>query len=428
MSFIKRFFFAFILLLAITSASTTIFPIGLGKVILILLLPYFLTSLIKDNFHFIKAIIYIYLTMFIIFLFVYLHTIYFESNDFSHSYIFLLNMIEFMFLGVIFAHIFKKYMIKDRYILLEIFVLSALINSIIVYINITIPSSRIIIQSIMPVVGNLPPDYLFRVGGLSNGPGASLSIFHSFGAIISYFLLSKSNRIKIQIKYTLITILILGSTLFISRTGFFLFFIIVGLYTLFFNLLNIKLLLRNLLYLISGLILLLLVVILLLNIILDQNQIYLFQERFIPWAFELFISYFESGDISSSSTNDLLDNHLFLPEDESSLWFGEAHYAGTDAKGHYIPSDSGYIRSIFSIGLIGSIIAYSFFPFILIFIKKYFLDKSIYRLLFIMICGLFIIEIKMPFMYAGKVNLILYIVIFSEISYFYYLRKKINVI
>ena len=79
-------------------------------------------------------------------------------------------------------------------------------------------------------------------------------------------------------------------------------------------------------------------------------------EELINWAFELFINLGESGELESSSTNQLKDMYIF-PDNISTWLLGDGK--SIDGNGFYMNTDVGYIRSIFYWGIIGSIVYYS---------------------------------------------------------------------
>ena len=79
-------------------------------------------------------------------------------------------------------------------------------------------------------------------------------------------------------------------------------------------------------------------------------------EELINWAFELFINLGESGELESSSTNQLKDMYIF-PDNISTWLLGDGK--SIDGNGFYMNTDVGYIRSIFYWGIMGSIVYYS---------------------------------------------------------------------
>ena len=424
MSLTKRISLSLLLLFAILSPLTTLLPVGFGKFFILVSLPFFLLALKSNNFYINKNYLISFVLMLLLTLYVFFHINYAGAYEYSMAYIFFLNFSEFMLIALIYSFYLQKYLKEDSLILFRLLVIAILINSIVIYLNIAIPSTRSGIQSIIPVSGNLPADYLYRVGGLSNSPSADLAILHSFGAVFAYYLGRVSNNIRLKFYYTFISLIILGSILFISRTGFFLFFIVIGLFELY-NIISIKRakeVFKSFIIFLGCFLLFLFLIVIFIKLLLNSEQLYMFERYFIPWAFEVFLSYMEGGEVQTGSTNDLFRDHLFLPTDEKIFLYGAGNYLDHYG-GHFVDSDSGYVRFIFALGLIGSIIVYSFFPILYLYLKKFIFDKYLNLLVLCMLIGLFIVEIKMPFMFAGKITIVLYLIFFTEI-YKYSLRKN----
>ena len=78
---------------------------------------------------------------------------------------------------------------------------------------------------------------------------------------------------------------------------------------------------------------------------------------FFNFIFQIFINYFTSGDLSSSSL-DSLNESLFLPG-EDLLFFGDFIYTVVDGS-NYMHQDMGYIRFALYFGYIISLLVYLF--------------------------------------------------------------------
>lgn len=81
-----------------------------------------------------------------------------------------------------------------------------------------------------------------------------------------------------------------------------------------------------------------------------------FRERVLPWAAEYYYSYARTGQVRTAST-DALRSMFFLPEHDAGILFGTSN-AGRGDNLPYIPSDVGYVRTIFAVGIVGTIILY----------------------------------------------------------------------
>ncbi len=72
-------------------------------------------------------------------------------------------------------------------------------------------------------------------------------------------------------------------------------------------------------------------------------------ERIINWAFELFINFSNGNGFESSSTNELVNDMLFMPEAKT-LIFGDGIYTLPDGS-YYLGTDSGYMRTLLMAGV-----------------------------------------------------------------------------
>lgn len=419
-----------LLLFILLSIKFSFMPFGIAKLFIIIgMIVAFFEFLYKKR-KLTKGYFYVVLYLFTIILFLLNHTLFMGGNFDSHIYLYILNLTEFLLSSIFFIYIIKNYSEKDSLILIKILIFAILIHSIIIYLNVFIPSTRIS-ENIIPIGGNIDPESfgnLYRVRGLAFSASAGLSIMHSIGAILAFYMITISIKYKDKILYGTFTLLILGSTLFISRTGFFMFFIVIALFILIFNIGYIK----NNIKIFNSLLLSILLIVFIswffLAFFVDKELFNIIIDKFAPWAFEIFLQNEHSGFLESRSTNDLLDNMIFFPQNELTWLIGDGYYDGVNGEGHYIPSDSGYIRTIFAVGLLGTLYIYCFFIFILIYFKKYFRSKSFYGLFFILIFVLLVLDIKMPMIFSGPVSKIIYLIVFMEYFNFNFFKRSYNAV
>jgi len=408
-------------LILLLGVRFTFLPAALSKLVLIIFLPIFIAHVCKYK-RVNTSISLLLLYMFCIYLFLIAHSTFMQTYDYSYTYVYLLNLVEFSFTSLLIIYLLKNELIKDNLVLFKIIVISILLHSLFIHLNVFVPSTRISMD-LIPMGGNIDEFSLFRVRGLALSPNAGLSVMHSIGAVLAFFLFNKTKIYKEKVFYSFIMFLILGSTLFISRTGFFLFFIIVIIYSVLFNFHNIKNNIKNTISFLFSIFAIVLVLYAVSITFLDKEFALYILDKLIPWAFELFISDDKSSFLESRSTNDVLDNMIFFPENQKTWLIGDGRYDGINGIGHYIPSDSGYIRSLYAVGLFGMIFIYSFIPFILLIFKNNFRQqKEIFNLLIVIVFALFLIEIKMPFIFSGLVIKLIYLILFSSI-YYYPLQK-----
>lgn len=73
-------------------------------------------------------------------------------------------------------------------------------------------------------------------------------------------------------------------------------------------------------------------------------------EHSVPWAFEMFLNAYTESSVSTAST-DQLKSMYFFPDSLQSALIGDARLFVEG--GYYMGTDAGYVRQIFSYGLIG---------------------------------------------------------------------------
>lgn len=100
------------------------------------------------------------------------------------------------------------------------------------------------------------------------------------------------------------------------------------------------------------------------NIILSS-----FLTNSLPWAAEIFINAFSGEGLSSASTSEL-GSMYFLPDNFKTFILGDARVFSDS--GYYMATDAGYIRQIFSYGLVGVIISLSVYTYVFYVISKSF--------------------------------------------------------
>jgi hypothetical protein len=89
-----------------------------------------------------------------------------------------------------------------------------------------------------------------------------------------------------------------------------------------------------------------------------------FVEVVFPWVFE-FLYQAASGEGLGTASTTAIKEMYFLPENTVHLFFGTSN-AGRGLRLAYIPSDVGYIRAIFAVGIIGLILMYVPYMYMLI--------------------------------------------------------------
>lgn len=88
--------------------------------------------------------------------------------------------------------------------------------------------------------------------------------------------------------------------------------------------------------------------------IIDYFSLNISSSTLLNQGLELFINYFESGELRTSST-DRVNEMLIFPNDVLNLLFGEGRFSNADGS-FYKSTDVGYSRLIFYFGIFGCII------------------------------------------------------------------------
>jgi hypothetical protein len=113
------------------------------------------------------------------------------------------------------------------------------------------------------------------------------------------------------------------------------------------------------------------------------------------WAFE-WVDYFNTGKIETASTQDL-ENMLFLPNNLIDLLFGIGFFEGDSRL--YSRSDSGYLKTLFSIGVILGTLLYFVIGRLFFNLSK--VSRKYHWLVVLVLAYMFFVEIKEPFLYQN---------------------------
>ena len=263
----------------------------------------------------------------------------------------------------------------------------AIANSLIVLCEAISPEIKSYIESrlVQNTVGLIYSEHPFQLRGLASAGGAGLSLFNAVAMlIILHFFIKKELSAKPSL---LASLIILIATIYIGRTG-----LIVGLTM--FVLLNATVLLialrKGVLSSISDIVLILGTAFSFLYY--SNNWL---EDDVKGWAFEWIDSFLMGSSLSGSS--DDLKNMLFLPSSGSHLIFGIGFFEGENAL--YDRSDSGYVKTIFSLGLPLSIAVYLVFIWLITRVK--WVNKKYNLFTYILVAVMLIAEIKEPFMYQN---------------------------
>ncbi|EGR2325762.1 hypothetical protein R5M54_002138 [Vibrio alginolyticus] len=194
-----------------------------------------------------------------------------------------------------------------------------------------------------------------RMFDLSLGGGASASFVFSLAYIIGIYIFHIEARKRIFISLMVIAF----STMLMGRTGLYIIIISTLLYILFLTFSNnikitrltIKVVILFFLYALAELSGFL-------------NDINFNFSEVINWSFEIVINYIKYGK-AESDTTDAISNMWFYPTEVDHFTYGDGNFGRQDYL-DFIPSDIGYVRLVFGYGVLGCILMFSIYVYMLI--------------------------------------------------------------
>lgn len=290
-----------------------------------------------------------------------------------------------------FAELLTKSNIRNAYLvffIVTLIVWAIFANSLIIVLEYLIPPLKTGIEALLylDATSNINyADHAFRFRGLASAGGASLSIVNALGILLIAFLFLYG-KISGPLGILLALIMVV-SNIFTGRTG-----LIFGI-AFFAVLLGLVLarLMKSGFKGFAGALLLLVSFALFMQYALNFQL----DPEVALWAFE-WVDGLMSGEVSSSSSDDL-GTMLFLPDDVTHLFLGTGFFEGDGRL--YPRSDSGYVKSILTLGLIGSLLLYGLIAGMLLKLRK--VDKRFSWLVGPVLVFMFIVEIKEPFLYQN---------------------------
>jgi hypothetical protein len=284
----------------------------------------------------------------------------------------------------------------------ELFFRVCLIQAIIIIIEFLFSGVRDSISGILVSRGNIDEDHPFRFRGLHDSGGFSLTATMGFAATYGIFTCVSKCSFSI-IKRLISTTIIIISIAFIGRTGFIVFAI--GIAFLF-----IKWSKSILHYLFIMTLITASVVAFFYVFFPDRFEF--FEDFVFGYAFEFFVNYSDTGKLSTASSDDLA-TMLFIP-DWFNIIFGSGSFdepnAGVDR------SDSGYMKTMLSLGLAGIILVYGLFIYLTISaVRSIKFDADIKYFMIVLFILMFFVEIKSPIFYQNDMSRLFWLVFSSAV-------------
>jgi hypothetical protein len=247
----------------------------------------------------------------------------------------------------------------------------------------------------------------FRVRGFSGTGGATLALIQAIGASICLFLFVQLKKKR----WLFAAVMIAMSILPIGRTGL----IYLGLFAILFLprfFVKIDFLKKFIGFFLLATLLLAIVVYMLYRIPQYQTLI----DFIVSWGFKPFR---HLGNISDEPTVKALNEMLFLPNDFKGYWFG----SGVNLlDGVNLVGDPGYLRNFYYFGLIGVILHYGFFLWLMRCTLHYSTFRFFKWFVWIIYGLIYFAELKEPFM--SKANTFLFFLFFYALALHHKMRHK----
>lgn len=291
-------------------------------------------------------------------------------------------------------------------VILRAFVVCCVIQSIFISISIFSVQFRLVMNEIILANGNTNYLESFRVRGFSASGGPALSLNQALGVLSSLYLLSQSGKSR----YLYIAFFILIPIFFVARTGFYLGVLFILFY--FLNINRIRQLFCSIFLKPVGILSFMLVGIVLVvgfqnvGVILDEEAISRLDDAF-SWGLEIFFNA-QAGSLESETTNALFDM-LVVPDELRFLLFGFGVF-DIGAFG-YERTDSGYLKTLYSSGLIGVCVLYGTLFSALLFSAIRYRQRSFIFYVAIVVLVFVLVEIKEPFLYQNYASRFAFILI-----------------
>lgn len=266
------------------------------------------------------------------------------------------------------------------------------VNSVIILVEYLSPDTKFFLESMLlnvesqSIYGSYA-EHPFLLRGLSSAGGAGLSVVNALAILLFIFLVVNK---KISSGTALFcSLVIVLSTIFIGRTG-----LIFGLLFLF--VLLVVLIIQNLRSGLDGFLrAVALILFLLFTIMFALNFDFDFNPEVFNWAFE-WVDGLLSGRLETASSDDL-KSMLFLPDNPLHFLFGIGFFEGNNDL--YPRTDSGYLKTILSVGVLFGYLLY--FVIVFMFFRLCKVSKKYRWLVVSVLAFMLFVEVKEPFLYQN---------------------------
>ncbi len=234
-----------------------------------------------------------------------------------------------------------------------------------------------------------------RASGLSSSAGDGLSFLQCLGAMSATFLAATAERRSRRIGWALLAALCLASIVFAGRTGFVLFAVFAVFMGLRISLIGGMMRTAGIVAVaflaVGGL------AVLLLPFETQANLV----GKVLPHAFE-FVDRFLAGEGVGTASTDDLRTMLFLPSDEETLLLGSGYFFDPVlAKSNYMGTDIGYVRTVFYVGIAGSLLVYAWYVAFWLMLRRMASTSSLLGFVDALFAVFLVAHAKFPFLFLG---------------------------
>ncbi|WP_341842508.1 hypothetical protein [Chitinophaga caseinilytica] len=390
----------------LTGVKLSFMPIGLSKLLLLGLTAAFFIDLARTskNFTIPKHIFALILVWIGLGVYAAMVTVLNGVNDFAF-----LNKIVYLIYEPVWTGFIISYFITRYWNITLIDLLIAIANALTLHALLAVaayllPPVNALFNALLPNLGNLDVEMGLRVKGFTNLGGAWLSSIICLGVIIHLYRMSGIQSWRGILLGLLKILVCVAGTFVTGRTGLMLSLLALATYPLIWIFQPGG---KKTFYRFYGIILLGAILIYRFTPNIDD---FVSQDT-LNWALEIFMQ--GDGEMSTSSTQDL-QSMLYLPDDKTDLIFGIGFYE--TAVAGYERSDSGYLKTIFSTGLLGAIVFYGSYLFLMghtlwMVKQRYGMPELI---LITYLYGIFfIVEVKEPYLQTIGIPNIIFLIYFT---------------
>jgi hypothetical protein len=278
------------------------------------------------------------------------------------------------------------------------------LQSLFVILDWAVPAANSLLTSI--VVQPEAVEISFRVAGLSSSTGDGLSFRQALGAMAALHLSVVSVMKMQRIWWVGVVCLCLLSMAFVGRTGVVLFlaFAIVYGFTS-----PLKKSVANSLFVFLAMYVVVGTIGVLLMSTAQREALF---GIVLPQAFEFAFSYFAGEGFNVASLEVIMGRMLFVPESVDTLLLGDGYWSNPIGPGNYVPSDVGYVRSIYYVGVLGSLMVYIWYGFFWYVLRRMTSDSDIKSFIDGSFAALFLSHAKFPFLYSGTTLILCFLLFF----------------